>query len=155
MYLFFFNDTATTEIYTLSLHDALPILKKAYPGHAKRVMLGVWSYLRQFMYTKWVIVVDDAVDARSWPDVMWAVSTKMDPARDITVIENTPIDYLDFASPQSGLGSKIGLDATDKIGAETTREWGTQIRMDQEVVERVSEMWSRLGLPGEGRPIWR
>jgi len=138
-----------------SYRIAVVSMKKAYPGHAKRVMLGVWSYLRQFMYSKWVIVVDDDIDARDWKDVMWAVSTKMDPARDITVIENTPIDYLDFASPVSGLGSKIGLDATDKIGAETTREWGAEIRMDQAVVDRVSEMWGRLGLPGDGRPIWK
>ena len=138
-----------------SYRIAVVSMKKAYPGHAKRVMLGVWSYLRQFMYTKWVIVVDDDIDARDWKDVMWAVSTKMDPARDITVIENTPIDYLDFASPVSGLGSKIGLDATDKVGAETNREWGEEIRMDQDVVERVSEMWGRLGLPGDGTPIWK
>ncbi len=138
-----------------SYRIAVVSMKKAYPGHAKRVMLGVWSYLRQFMYTKWVIVVDDDIDARDWKDVMWAVSTKMDPARDITVIENTPIDYLDFASPKSGLGSKIGLDATDKIGAETDREWGEVIRMDQAVVDKVSEMWDRLGLPGGGKPIWK
>ena len=130
-------------------------MKKAYPGHAKRVMMGVWSYLRQFMYTKWVIVVDDDIDARDWKDVMWAVSTKMDPARDITVIENTPIDYLDFASPESGLGSKIGLDATDKWEPETKREWGEEIRMDKAVVERVDDLWDRLGLPGDGAPIWK
>jgi 4-hydroxy-3-polyprenylbenzoate decarboxylase len=130
-------------------------MKKAYPGHAKRVMLGVWSYLRQFMYTKWVIIVDDDINARDWKDVMWALSTRMDPARDITVIENTPIDYLDFASPESGLGSKIGLDATNKLPPETHREWGEQIRMDQDVVDRVSDMWGRLGLPGEGKPIWK
>ena len=99
-------------------------MKKAYPGHAKRVMLGVWSYLRQFMYTKWVIVVDDDIDARDWKDVMWAHRTKMDPARDITLIENTPIDYLDFASPESGLGSKIGLDATDKLAARNPSRMG-------------------------------
>jgi len=138
-----------------SYRIAVISMKKAYPGHAKRVMLGAWSYLRQFMYTKWVIVVDDDIDARDWKDVMWAVSTKMDPARDITVIENTPIDYLDFASPKSGLGSKIGLDATDKIGAETDREWGQEIRMDQDVVDKVSAMWDRLGLPGGGKPIWK
>lgn len=120
-------------------------MKKAYAGHAKRVMMGAWSYLRQFMYTKWIIVVGEDVDARDWKDVMWAVSTKMDPARDITVIENTPIDYLDFASPQSGLGSKIGLDATDKIGAETTRDWGEVMEMDEAVVRKVDEMWARLG----------
>ena len=138
-----------------SYRIAVVSMKKAYPGHAKRVMLGVWSYLRQFMYTKWVIVVDDDIDARDWKDVMWAVSTKMDPARDITLIENTPIDYLDFASPESGLGSKIGLDATDKLPPETKREWGEEIRMETDVVERVSEMWDRLGLPGDGAPIWK
>lgn len=138
-----------------SYRIAVISMKKAYPGHAKRVMLGAWSYLRQFMYTKWIIVVDDDIDARDWKDVMWAVATKMDPARDITVIENTPIDYLDFASPDSGLGSKIGLDATDKWPPETKREWGQEIRMDAEVVDRVSEMWDRLGLPGDGTPIWK
>jgi 4-hydroxy-3-polyprenylbenzoate decarboxylase len=130
-------------------------MKKAYAGHAKRVMMGVWSYLRQFMYTKWVIVVDADIDARNWKDVMWAMSTRMDPARDITVIENTPIDYLDFASPVSGLGSKIGLDATDKFPGETNREWGRQIRMDQAVIDKVDVMWSELGLPGSGKKIWR
>ncbi len=137
-----------------SYRIAVVSMKKAYPGHAKRIMLGVWSYLRQFMYTKWVIVVDDDINARDWKDVMWALSTRMDPARDITVIENTPIDYLDFASPESGLGSKIGLDATDKLPPETHREWGVKIAMDPAVVGRVSEMWSRLGLPGGGKPIW-
>lgn len=130
-------------------------MKKAYPGHAKRVMMGVWSYLRQFMYTKWVIVVDDDIDIRDWKDVMWAVSTRMDPARDITLIEDTPIDYLDFASPVSSLGSKAGLDATNKIAPETTREWGKEIDMDQDVVEKVSAMWDDLGLPGSGKPIWK
>ena len=138
-----------------SYRIAVVSMKKAYPGHAKRVMLGVWSYLRQFMYTKWVIVVDHDINARDWKDVMWAISTKMDPARDITVIEHTPIDYLDFASPVSGLGSKIGLDATDKWEPETNREWGEEIRMDQSVIDAVSEKWSRLGLPGEGKPIWK
>jgi 4-hydroxy-3-polyprenylbenzoate decarboxylase len=118
-------------------------------------MMGVWSYLRQFMYTKWVIVVDADVDARNWKDVMWAVSTRMDPARDITVVENTPIDYLDFASPVSGLGSKIGLDATNKWPGETDREWGRLIRMDQAVIDKVDAMWSELGLPGSGRKIWK
>jgi 4-hydroxy-3-polyprenylbenzoate decarboxylase len=117
-------------------------------------MLGVWSYLRQFMYTKWVIVVDDDVDARNWKDVMWAVSTRMDPARDITLIENTPIDYLDFASPESGLGSKIGLDATNKLPPETHREWGRKIAMDPAVVAEVTAKWASLGLPGDGKPIW-
>ena len=138
-----------------SYRVAVVSMKKAYPGHAKRVMLGVWSYLRQFMYTKWVIVVDDDIDARDWKDVIWAVSTRMDPARDITVIENTPIDYLDFASPESGLGSKIGLDATDKWPPETKREWGTKIRMTDAVVEKVDRMWSELGLPGSGKAIWK
>ena len=129
-----------------SYRIAVISMKKAYPGHAKRVMMGAWSYLRQFMYTKWVIVVDDDVDARSWKDVMWALSTRMDPARDITLIENTPIDYLDFASPQSGLGSKIGLDATNKWPPETTREWGRRIAMDPAVVEAVDSKWGKLGL---------
>ncbi len=138
-----------------SYRIAVVSMKKAYAGHAKRVMMGVWSYLRQFMYTKWVIVVDADIDARNWKDVMWALSTRMDPARDITVIENTPIDYLDFASPVSGLGSKIGLDATDKFPGETNREWGRQIRMDQAVIDKVDAMWSELGLPGSGKKIWR
>ena len=137
-----------------SYRIAVVSLKKAYPGHAKRVMMGVWSYLRQFMYTKWVIVVDDTVDARDWKDVMWAISTKMDPARDITLVESTPIDYLDFASPEDGLGSKIGLDATDKWPPETRREWGREIRMDQGVIERIDALWPELGLPGSGRSIW-
>ena len=138
-----------------SYRIAVVSMKKAYAGHAKRVMMGVWSYLRQFMYTKWVIVVDADIDARDWKQVMWALSTRMDPARDITVIENTPIDYLDFASPVSGLGSKIGLDATDKFPGETHREWGRQIKMDQAVVDKVDAMWSELGLPGSGKKIWR
>jgi len=138
-----------------SYRIAVVSMKKAYAGHAKRVMMGVWSYLRQFTYTKWVIVVDDDIDARDWKDVMWALSTRMDPARDITVIENTPIDYLDFASPVSGLGSKIGLDATDKWEGETTREWGRPIRMSDEVIQTVTEKWARLGLPGDGKPIWK
>jgi 4-hydroxy-3-polyprenylbenzoate decarboxylase len=138
-----------------SYRIAVVSMKKAYAGHAKRVMMGVWSYLRQFMYTKWVIVVDADIDARSWKDVMWAVSTRMDPARDITVMENTPIDYLDFASPVSGLGSKIGLDATNKWPGETDREWGRLIRMDQAVIDKVDAMWSELGLPGSGKKIWR
>jgi 4-hydroxy-3-polyprenylbenzoate decarboxylase len=130
-----------------SYRIAVVAMKKAYPGHAKRVMMGVWSYLRQFMYTKWVIVVDDDINARDWKDVMWALSTRMDPARDITLIENTPIDYLDFASPESGLGSKIGLDATNKWPPETHREWGREIRMDPAVVETVTARWAKLGLP--------
>jgi 4-hydroxy-3-polyprenylbenzoate decarboxylase len=138
-----------------SYRIAVVSMNKAYAGHAKRVMMGVWSYLRQFMYTKWVIVVDAGIDARNWKDVMWAIATRMDPSRDITVVENTPIDYLDFASPVSGLGSKIGLDATDKWPGETTREWGREIRMDQAVIDKVDAMWSELGLPGSGKKIWR
>ena len=138
-----------------SYRIAVVSIKKAYPGHAKRVMLGVWSYLRQFIYTKWVIVIDAELDARDWKDVMWAVSTNMDPARDITVIENTPIDYLDFASPESGLGSKIGLDATTKWPPETKREWGRQIRMSDEVIEKIDKLWPELGLPGSGKKVWK
>jgi len=138
-----------------SYRIAVVCIKKSYPGHAKRVMMAVWSYLRQFMYTKWVIVVDDDIDARDWKDVMWAISTRMDPARDITLIENTPIDYLDFASPESGLGSKIGLDATNKLPPETKREWGRKIAMDENVIRTVTEKWPRLGIPGNGNSIWR
>jgi 4-hydroxy-3-polyprenylbenzoate decarboxylase len=130
-------------------------MKKAYPGHAKRVMFGVWSFLRQFMYTKWVIVVDDDIDARDWKDVMWAISTRMDPARDITLVESTPIDYLDFASPESGLGSKIGLDATNKWPPETKRDWGRKIRMSDDVIETVTKKWLDYGLPGSGKAIWK
>jgi 4-hydroxy-3-polyprenylbenzoate decarboxylase len=107
------------------------------------------------MYTKFVIVVDHDIDARSWEDVMWAVSTHMDFARDVTIVENTPIDYLDFASPVSGLGAKIGFDATTKIGAETNRSWGTKIRMSDAVVAKVDAMWKELGLPGSGKSIWK
>ena len=132
-----------------SYRIAVVSITKAYPGHAKRVMMGVWSYLRQFMYTKWVIVVDDDINARDWKDVMWALATRMDPARDIMIVENTPIDYLDFASPESGLGSKIGLDATNKWPPETKRDWGRKIAMDPAVVEAVTEKWARLGLAGQ------
>ena len=121
-------------------------IKKQYPGHAKRVMFGVWSFLRQFMYTKFVIVTDDDVNVRDWKDVIWAMTTRMDPARDITLVENTPIDYLDFASPVSGLGSKIGMDATSKWKGETEREWGRPISMDADVQQRVDEMWEKLGI---------
>lgn len=125
---------------------AVVSIRKQYPGHAKRVMLGVWSFLRQFMYTKFVIVVDDDVNTRSWEDVIWAMTTRMDPARDTTMIENTPIDYLDFASPVSGLGSKMGLDATNKWEGETTREWGVPIVMDEAVKQKVDKLWPKLGL---------
>ena len=138
-----------------SYRIAVVSMKKAYPGHAKRVMFGVWSFLRQFMYTKFVIVVDDDINARDWKDVMWAISTRMDPVRDLTLVERTPIDYLDFASPESGLGGKIGLDATNKLPPETHREWGEKIAMDQNIVDRVSARWTELGLPGSGKPIWK
>ncbi|KPQ22532.1 4-hydroxy-3-polyprenylbenzoate decarboxylase [Halomonas sp. HL-93] len=129
-----------------SYRMAVVTMKKQYPGHAKRVMMGVWSFLRQFMYTKFVIVLDDDVDARNWEDVMWAITTRMDPARDTVMVENTPIDYLDFASPVSGLGSKMGLDATNKWPGETDREWGTPIVMDAEVKARVDARWESLGI---------
>jgi 4-hydroxy-3-polyprenylbenzoate decarboxylase len=126
---------------------AVVTMKKQYPGHAKRVMMGVWSFLRQFMYTKFVIVTDDDVDARNWEDVIWAITTRMDPARDTTLVESTPIDYLDFASPISGLGSKMGMDATHKWPGETDREWGRVIEMDATVKQRVDAMWTELGIP--------
>ncbi|GAB4293157.1 MAG: 4-hydroxy-3-polyprenylbenzoate decarboxylase [Thiohalomonadaceae bacterium] len=129
-----------------SYRMAVVSIRKQYPGHAKRVMLGIWSFLRQFMYTKFVIVTDDDVNVRDWKDVIWAMTTRMDPARDTTMIENTPIDYLDFASPISGLGSKIGFDATNKWPGETSREWGTPIRMSDEVKQRVDALWEQLGI---------
>jgi 4-hydroxy-3-polyprenylbenzoate decarboxylase len=125
---------------------AIVSMRKQYPGHAKRVMLGVWSFLRQFMYTKFVIVVDEDVHTRDWKDVIWAMTTRMDPVRDTVLIENTPIDYLDFASPVSGLGSKIGFDATNKWPGETTREWGRPIAMSPAVKQRVDALWGELGL---------
>ncbi|MFT5930520.1 MAG: 4-hydroxy-3-polyprenylbenzoate decarboxylase [Oceanospirillaceae bacterium] len=129
-----------------SYRMAIVTMKKQYPGHAKRVMMGVWSFLRQFMYTKFVIVTDDDVNARDWKDVIWAITTRMDPARDTMLVENTPIDYLDFASPVSGLGSKMGMDATHKWEGETTREWGRTIIMDESVKQRVDELWDELGI---------
>jgi 4-hydroxy-3-polyprenylbenzoate decarboxylase len=138
-----------------SYRIAVVSIRKAYAGHAKRVMMGVWSFLRQFVYTKFVIVVDDDIDARDWKDVMWAVATRMDPVRDVTLMENTPIDYLDFASPEPGLGGKIGLDATNKWPPETHREWGRKIRMDDAVIEAVTNKWPSLGLPGSGKPVWK
>lgn len=137
-----------------SYRVAVVSIKKAYAGHARRIMMAVWSYLKQFTYTKFVIVVDDDIDARNWRDVVWAIATHVDPARDTTIIENTPIDYLDFASPWSGIGSKIGIDATTKIPPETRRDWGRKIRMDDAVVEKIDEIWSELGLPGSGKSIW-
>ena len=129
-----------------SYRMAVVTMKKQYPGHAKRVMMGVWSFLRQFMYTKFVIVCDDDVNARDWNDVIWAITTRMDPARDTVMIENTPIDYLDFASPVSGLGSKMGMDATNKMPGETDREWGVPIVMDEDVKTRVDDIWDSLGI---------
>ncbi len=129
-----------------SYRVAIVSMKKQYAGHAKRVMMGVWSFLRQFMYTKFVIVTDDDINVRDWNDVIWAMTTRMDPARDTTLIENTPIDYLDFASPVSGLGSKMGMDATNKWPGETTREWGTPIVMDEAVKQRVDSIWDELDI---------
>jgi 4-hydroxy-3-polyprenylbenzoate decarboxylase len=126
---------------------AVVTMRKEYPGHAKRVMLGVWSFLRQFMYTKFVIVTDEDVNARDWKDVIWAMTTRMDPQRDCVFIENTPIDYLDFASPVSGLGSKVGFDATNKWPGETQREWGRPIAMDKAVKQRIDALWDELGIP--------
>jgi 4-hydroxy-3-polyprenylbenzoate decarboxylase len=125
---------------------AVVSMKKQYPGHAKRVMFGIWSYLRQFMYTKFIVVCDDDVDVRDWKEVIWALTTRTDPARDTLVVENTPIDYLDFASPVSGLGSKMGIDATNKWPAETARRWGRPIVMDDAVKRRVDRLWQDLGL---------
>jgi len=125
---------------------AVVSMKKQYAGHAKRVMFGVWSFLRQFMYTKFIVVTDDDVDVRDWKEVVWAMTTRVDPARDVTLVENTPIDYLDFASPVSGLGSKMGIDATNKWPGETTRTWGTPIAMSAAVKSRVDALWPSLGL---------
>jgi 4-hydroxy-3-polyprenylbenzoate decarboxylase len=125
---------------------AVVSMKKQYPGHAKRVMFGVWSFLRQFMYTKFIIVVDEDIDVRNWKEVIWALTTRVDPARDTLLVENTPIDYLDFASPVSGLGSKMGIDATAKWPAETARNWGKPIVMSDKVRRRIDELWSALGL---------
>jgi 4-hydroxy-3-polyprenylbenzoate decarboxylase len=125
---------------------AVVSMKKQYPGHAKRVMFGIWSFLRQFMYTKFIIVCDDDIDIRNWKEVVWAMTTRVDPARDTLIAENTPIDYLDFASPSAGLGSKIGIDATNKWPGETSRRWGRPIAMDAEVTRRVDAIWKDLGL---------
>ncbi|MFM8245706.1 MAG: 4-hydroxy-3-polyprenylbenzoate decarboxylase [Burkholderiaceae bacterium] len=128
-----------------SYRMAVVQMKKSYPGHAKRVMFGVWSFLRQFMYTKFIVVVDEDVDIRDWKEVIWAITTRVDPIRDTTLVDNTPIDYLDFASPVSGLGSKMGIDATNKWPGETTREWGKTITMDDDVKQRVDALWESLG----------
>jgi 4-hydroxy-3-polyprenylbenzoate decarboxylase len=127
-----------------SYRMAVISMKKQYAGHAKRVMLGTWSYLRQFMYTKFVIVVDEDINVRNWEDVIWAITTRMDPARDLTILENTPIDYLDFASPVSGLGSKVGFDATNKWPGETNREWGEPIEMSKEIKQKIDNLWESL-----------
>jgi len=129
-----------------SYRMAIVSMKKQYPGHAKRVMMGVWSFLRQFMYTKFVIVVDDDIDVKNWKEVIWAISTRVDPTRDTTLINNTPIDYLDFASPVSGLGSKMGIDATNKLPGETDREWGESITMDQSVIDKIDSIWDELSI---------
>ena len=129
-----------------SYRMAVVSIKKQYPGHAKRIMMGIWSFLRQFMYTKFIVVVDDDVDIRSWEDVIWAITTRMDPIRDTVLIDNTPIDYLDFASPVPGLGSKMGLDATNKWSGETERQWGMPIEMSTVVKQRVDELWKELGI---------
>jgi 4-hydroxy-3-polyprenylbenzoate decarboxylase len=129
-----------------SYRMAVVSMRKQYPGHAKRVMFGLWSILRQFMYTKFIVVVDEDVDVRSWQEVIWAMTTRMDPVRDTVLVENTPIDYLDFASPVSGLGGKMGLDATNKWPGETQREWGRPIKMDADVKARVDAIWGELGL---------
>ncbi len=129
-----------------SYRMAVVSMKKQYAGHAKRVMLGIWSFLRQFMYTKFIVVTDADINVRDWQDVIWAMTTRMAPARDTTIIENSPIDYLDFASPVSGLGSKIGFDATNKWPGETEREWGLPISMSKEVKQRIDDIWTELGL---------
>lgn len=136
-----------------SYRVAVVTMKKQYAGHAKRVMMGVWSFLRQFMYTKFVIVCDDDVNARDWKDVIWAMTTRMDPARDTVLVENTPIDYLDFASPVSGLGSKMGMDATNKWPGETDREWGVPIVMDEAVKQRVDDIWDDLGILQQDKSV--
>ncbi|MDM8567258.1 4-hydroxy-3-polyprenylbenzoate decarboxylase [Candidatus Halobeggiatoa sp. HSG11] len=129
-----------------SYRMAIVSIKKQYPGHAKRIMFGVWSFLRQFMYTKFVIITDNDINVRNWQDVIWAVTTRMDPVRDTTIIENTPIDYLDFASPVSGLGGKIGFDATNKWQGETQREWGKPVNMSKDVKNKIDDIWDELGI---------
>ncbi|RSD16041.1 UbiD family decarboxylase, partial [Pandoraea apista] len=129
-----------------SYRMAIVQMKKAYPGHAKRVMFGVWSFLRQFMYTKFIVVVDEDVDIRDWKEVIWAITTRVDPTRDTTLVDQTPIDYLDFASPQAGLGSKMGIDATNKWQGETSREWGRPIEMTADVDARMAALYKDLGL---------
>ncbi len=129
-----------------SYRIAVVTIKKQYPGHARQIMLGIWSFLKQFMYTKWIIVCDDDINARNWQDVMWAISTRMDPKRDTMLLENTPIDYLDFASEKSNIGSKMGFDATNKIGNETTRAWGKKIQQQIDVTKKIEQMWEELNI---------
>jgi len=129
-----------------SYRIAVVSIRKEYPGHARRIMMGIWSFLRQFMYTKYIVVVDDDIDARSWPDVSWALSTRTDPARDVLIVESTPIDYLDFASPIEGLGAKLGIDATNKWQGETDRRWGKPIEMSDRVIARIDSIWDELGI---------
>jgi 4-hydroxy-3-polyprenylbenzoate decarboxylase len=123
---------------------AIVAIRKSYPGQARRVMMGLWGMLPQFSYTKTIVVVDEDIDVRSWEDVAWAIATRMDPSRDLMTISQTPIDYLDFASPEPGLGGKLGMDATNKIGAETHREWGKVLKMTPEVERRVDALWPRI-----------
>lgn len=142
--------TEITDFYlppeACSYRMAIVSMRKQFPGHSKRVMMGVWSFLRQFMYTKFVIVVDDDIDIRNWKEVIWAISTRVDPTRDTTIIDNTPIDYLDFASPISGLGSKMGIDATNKFPGETERTWGETIKMNEDIVAKIDQIWDELGI---------
>jgi 4-hydroxy-3-polyprenylbenzoate decarboxylase len=138
-----------------SYRMAVVSIKKAYPGHARKIMMGIWSFLRQFMYTKFVIVVDEDIDVRNWNDVIWAISTRVDPGRDTVLIEHTPIDYLDFASPESGLGSKMGIDATNKMPPETKREWGQKMYMQDDVIEKITKDWDKYGIPTSGAAIWK
>jgi 4-hydroxy-3-polyprenylbenzoate decarboxylase len=125
---------------------AIVSMRKQYPGHARRVMFGIWSFLRQFMYTKFIVVTDADIDVRDWKEVIWALTTRVDPVRDTVLVDNTPIDYLDFASPVSGLGGKMGIDATSKMPGETQREWGRPIAMDDATRARVDAIWQQLGL---------
>jgi 4-hydroxy-3-polyprenylbenzoate decarboxylase len=136
----------TLPMEAVSYRIAVVSIKKGYPGHAKRIMMGLWGFLKQFLYVKYIIVVDPDIDVNNWNDVIWAISTRADPSRDITIINDTPIDYLDFASPKDELGGKMGIDATNKIGSETTREWGTTLEMSQDIIEKVTKRWKELGL---------
>jgi len=127
-----------------SYRFAVVSIRKTYPGQARRIMMGIWSFLQQFMYTKFVIVVDDDINIRDWKEVIWAISTRTDPIRDTMMVDNTPIDYLDFASPSSGLGSKMGIDATNKLPPETSRNWGKKIEMSADVIKKIDALWTEL-----------